>query len=189
MDVICGRLAVVLIPILFLNCVPAGATVHGVRILFTEQSSLTILRIPETVNLADGGVTEIEVEVENSGSESLNVTLLVEQDRSPHEVFPVEPLPSMLIDADSNATLVLRLLGVVWYSDLVSDQWAGSVSTAIFVRAVTADGSIHTDAREVTVHIRFLRATVFIPIVVGVMCVLVAVTCLAIRRHRRVEIV
>ena len=137
--------------------------------------------------MADGFVTRVDVVVANEGLEALNVTLSVEQDRSPHEAIPIEPLPSAVIGTESSSTLVLRLLGVVWYDALESAEWVGSVSTGVYVRAMTADGNESSDAELITVRISFLRLTSPVLAVSGAICLLVFVLCLSVRRSRQVE--
>jgi len=139
--------------------------------------------------MADGFVTRVDVVVVNEGLEALNVTLSVEQDRSPHQAIPVEPLPSAVIGNESSSILVLRLLGVVWYDALESAEWVGSVSTGIYVRAMTVDGNVSSDAELITVHISFLRLTSPVLVAFGTICLLIFVLCLIVRRSRHVEVV
>ncbi|MGY5855516.1 MAG: hypothetical protein RTS72_02880 [Candidatus Thorarchaeota archaeon] len=172
---------------LLLCIVPTEAAIHWSPMVLTEQSPLAISQIPDTVDVADGFVTRVDVVVANEGLEALNVTLSVEQDRSPHEAIPIEPLPSAVIGTESSSTLVLRLLGVVWYDALESAEWVGSVSTGVYVRAMTADGNESSDAELITVRISFLRLTSPVLAVSGAICLLVFVLCLSVRRSRQVE--
>ena len=172
---------------LLLYTVPMNAAVAWSPMKLTEQSPLVILQIPSTIDVSEGTVTGIDVVVGNRGLEALNVTLSVEQDRSPHEAITAEPLPTAIIDAESNATLVLKLLGVISDYALNSTGWIGSVSTSIFVRAMTVDGNASSDVVNITVHISFLRLTITVFAVPGVIIFLVSVVYLIVQTRRHVE--
>jgi hypothetical protein len=173
--------------VLLLHTAPIEAAVPWSQMKLTEQSNLAILQIPSTIDMSEGIITRISVVVGNKGLEALNVTLSVEQDRSPHEAIAVEPLPVAVIGAESKATLVLGLLGVVSSDALDGADWIGSVSTGIYVRAMTVDGNVSSDAEIITVRISFLRLTSPILAISGVICLLVFVFCLSVYRTRRVK--
>ncbi|MHA1965026.1 MAG: hypothetical protein ACXACG_09500 [Candidatus Thorarchaeota archaeon] len=174
--------------LLLLYITPTEAAIPWSPMILTEQSPLAILQIPETIDVTDGFVIRVDVVVGNEGLEALNVTLSVEQDRSPHDAFPVDPLPSAVIGAASSATLVLRLLGVISYDALESPEWVGSVSTGVFVRAMTVDGNVSSDAELITVRISFLRLTPTVLAAFGMICLLIFGLCLSVRRIRHVEV-
>ncbi len=178
------------IAILLLLCTtPIETTTPLNPMILTQQSSLAISQIPDTISVTDGLVTQVDVVVVNEGLDALNVTLSVEQDRSPHQAIPVEPLPSAVIGNGSSSILVLRFLGVIQYDALESAEWIGSVSTGVFVSAMTVDGNESSDAELITVHISFLRLTSSVLVAIGTIGLLMFVLFLIVRRSRHVEVV
>ncbi len=133
--------------------------------------------------MTEGFVVTIAVVVTNTGLSMLNVTVVVEQDRSPHEIVLAEPAPVKPVDAGSEAELMLRFRAVVEDSLLNSSLLTTHVSTAIFLRAVSIDFLAASPQKTVIVDISVVRAS---QLVVGGFVLAVAAILIAVIARSRV---
>jgi len=122
----------------------------------SDEPTLSILQYPKAVTMASGGFADLSMIVFNGGEVSLNITLAVEQDRSPHEAVSVLPLPQSVVEAWSNTTIHLVLRGIVWYDSIAAPDLFGEVITAIFVTALTTDDTIRSSSVTIETHITYL---------------------------------
>lgn len=171
---------------LILSSFQCGTDDNSASSIFQETPSLIIVEVPASLDTFDRTIVALGVVVMNNRSESTNVTLVVEQDRSPHQAVPVGTPPSMIIPSGSNGTLPLQLMAMVSYDDLTSEEWTGRVTTSVFIRALAVDDGELSAPVMIEVNISFFRDSYLLsPTLLAIVILFLAV--ITFHRQRRLR--